>query len=101
MWNNHSIRRSRNQNVPFGQPSIMYSFPSLWNTRDYLCPVPAADIVACHSMVEFRSYQCCDPDVYRVCIDILAEDDIVPPNTIDEALRLYMHLRGRINVVDA
>ncbi len=83
VWNNHSIRRSRNAISPNGKPNIMFQFPGLWNTRNYICAVSQNDKDAFH---EFRSLVCCDPDVYEMCIGIMAEDNIVPPNCANEAV---------------
>lgn len=97
MWNNHTIRPSTNTNAPSGQPRRMFDHPSLWNTRDYLCPVSREDIDAYRDEVEVRTSICCDANVYDVCIDNMAENNLVPPITAVEAVVLYRHLRASID----
>lgn len=97
MWNNHTIRPSRNANAPSGQPRRMFDHPSLFNTRDYLCPVSREDINACRDQVEFRTSICCNANVYDVFIDIMAENSLLPPITADEAVVLYRRLRTSID----
>ncbi|KAF5901175.1 uncharacterized protein DAT39_009149 [Clarias magur] len=38
VWHAHTIRPSRNSNVPSGQPNVMYSLPELYETKDFLAP---------------------------------------------------------------
>ncbi|WAR24268.1 hypothetical protein MAR_037937 [Mya arenaria] len=101
MWNNHSIRRCRDSNVPCGQPNGMFNFPELWNTRDYTSFASREEVDACRGQVEFRSTVCCDPVVCDMCTYIMAADNCLPPNTFDEAERLYKHLRSKIVVAGA
>ena len=77
IWNNHTIRRSRNQNVPFGQPNQMFNYPCLWETRDFIQPDTQEDLDLCQQEVEFRSVIPCDPDIYDLCIDILRQEDMI------------------------
>ncbi|CAB1433775.1 unnamed protein product [Pleuronectes platessa] len=37
VWNAHTIRPSKNTNVPSGRPNVMYALPQLYGTRDFLC----------------------------------------------------------------
>lgn len=97
MWDNHTIRPSSNSNSPSGQPRQMFNHPSLWNTRDYLCPVSRTDIDARLAEVEPRSSICCHAYVYDICINIMRENNLVPPFNADEAVVLYRRLRANID----
>ncbi len=97
MWDNHTIRPSSNSNSPSGQPRQMFNHPSLWNSRDYLCPVSRVDIDACRAEVEPRSLICCDDNVYDMCINIMRGNNLVPPFNADEAVILYRRLRANID----
>ncbi|WAR13237.1 hypothetical protein MAR_027417 [Mya arenaria] len=98
MWNNHSIRRCRDSNVPCGQPNGMFNFPELWNIRDYMSFASREEVDACRGQVEFRSTVCCDPVVYDMCSYIMAADNCLPPNTFDEA-ELVQQRRDRQSVL--
>ena len=94
-WNAHTIRPSRNTNVPSGRPNIMYAIPQLYN-RDYLCPVQSEHLGVCKTECIFREPIPCDRDVYSLCNDIMVESHLHLPEDPYQAVNLYMHLRGVI-----
>ncbi|KAH3817751.1 hypothetical protein DPMN_119306 [Dreissena polymorpha] len=96
MWNGHSIRQSRNSNAPKGQPNRMFNYPELWGSRNFICDVHQDDINVARTQVTFRTPVCCDPDLYDILIGVMADDSLSYPNTSDEALALYRHLRRRV-----
>lgn len=97
MWNQHTIRPSRNGNSPSGRPEQMYYFPSLWGAQDQLFPVlDLDDINDCSEEAEFRSTVPCDPVIYDMCVNIMSRDNLEPATTITEATDLYLYLRQRL-----
>lgn len=96
IWNNHSIRRSRNTDSPSGSPNRLFQYPLLWNTRNYMRAVSQNDIGGLQDEVEARSLVCCDPDMYERCISIMSEDSKTPPTCCNEAIALYRHLRTKV-----
>lgn len=98
-WNNHSIRQSRNCNVPHGRPNMMYNFPSLYGGHDQLCPVSNDDFDQCLNDVEFRLLIPCDVDVYHVLLHIIQRDELPVATDTSERINLYLHLRQQINLL--
>lgn len=96
MWNNHHIRRSSNNMMPFGRPESMFFYPILWNAEDHKVAVSEADLAMCSTTAEFRSHVPCDQDVYDVCVAIMRENNLTPAQTCDEATDLYLYLRREI-----
>ncbi|CAL8290549.1 unnamed protein product, partial [Arctogadus glacialis] len=43
VWNTHTIRPSKNLNVPRGRPNVMFALPELYGTRDFLSPIEDGD----------------------------------------------------------
>ncbi|KAK0135212.1 hypothetical protein N1851_028967 [Merluccius polli] len=98
-WNAHTIRPSRNPNVPSGCPNIMYALPELYLVRDHLCPVQSEHLDVCRNECRFRKPIPCDKDVYSVCIDFMVELNLQLPGDPYQAVNLYMHLREAIKSV--
>ena len=96
MWNTHLIRPSKNINVPSGRPSVMYTFPELYGTRDFLKPIEDASLEICKSQCVFRRAIPCDSDLYELCCIFMAELHLTVPTDPFEAVNLYMQLREAI-----
>ncbi|XP_054641995.1 uncharacterized protein LOC129187166 [Dunckerocampus dactyliophorus] len=92
VWNTHTIRPSKNINVPSGRPNVMHTLPQLYGTRDFLSPVDDA-VQLCKDECVFRLSIPCDPDVYKLCLIFMAESHLTPPADPYQAVSLYMHLR--------
>ena len=43
VWKTHTIRPSKNLNVPSGRPNVMFALPELYGTRDFLSPIEDYD----------------------------------------------------------
>lgn len=93
MWINHYIRRSGNPHVPHGQQNIMHAVSSILNSRDYTCQLNAEDMRACRENATFKSVIPCNKDIYDLCIILMRESSIMPPNDATSVSTLYMHLR--------
>lgn len=93
VWNAHTIRPSRNRNVPSGLPSVMYTLPELYGTRDFLSPVENEHVQHCKNECVSRQTIPCDPDVYEPCNIFMAESHLTHPTDPYEAVNLCMHLR--------
>lgn len=73
IWNAHTIKPSKNVNVPSGRPNVMYALPELYRTTDLLAPVENENLQLCKNECIFRLTIPCDPDVYELCNMIMAE----------------------------
>ncbi|KAK1168043.1 hypothetical protein AOXY_G10881 [Acipenser oxyrinchus oxyrinchus] len=93
VWNSHVIRPSKNDKVPHGRPSVMYSVPELYDTQDYLCGITPHGVNACKEDCTFRSTFACDEDVFRLCTLIVAERNLDIANEAYKALDLYQELK--------
>ncbi|XP_035805796.1 uncharacterized protein LOC111571037 [Amphiprion ocellaris] len=96
VWNAHSIRPSKNLNVPSGRPNVMYALPELYGTRDFLSAVEDEHVHLCKRECTFRLTIPCDPDMFELCNIIITESHLTPPTDPYQALDLYMHLRDTI-----
>ncbi|XP_072223124.1 uncharacterized protein [Leuresthes tenuis] len=96
VWNAHTIRPSKNTNVPSGQPNVMYALPQLCGTRDFLSPVEDEHLQLCKDECVFRVPIPCDPDVYELCHIFMAESHLTLPTDPYQAVSLYLHLREAI-----
>lgn len=96
LWNCHRIRRSRNAVSPSGRPLILYSFPHLFGTANYLKAVSHPKIQACRDECLPRGPHPCDETVFDICCLAMSENYLHPPNTPEEATELYLFLRAYI-----
>ncbi|XP_074525951.1 uncharacterized protein LOC141790170 [Halichoeres trimaculatus] len=97
VWNAHIIRPSKNRNVPSGRPSVMYTLPELYRTRDFLSPVRDQDVQLCKNECIFRLTIPRDPDVYQLCSLLMTESHLTTSTDPYQAVNLYMHLREAIS----
>lgn len=93
VWNSHHIRRSRNPNVPYGRPDILFFMPELEKSQNYLYHVSADDIEVGFEAATVRPLVPCDQDVFQLCCFILHDRQWNFPNEISEMLVLYRNLR--------
>lgn len=96
VWDSHVIRPSKNDQVPSGRPNIMYLFPELYTTENYMSPVDAGDLQLCKTECTFRLSIPCDRDVYDICNTVMSEANIELPKDTYQAVDLYLNLRNEI-----
>ncbi|CAI5653177.1 unnamed protein product [Oreochromis niloticus] len=96
VWNTHSIRPSKNINIPSGRPNLMYTLPELYGTRDFLCPTEEEHVDLCKNECVFRLTKPCDPVVYELCNILMSESHLTPPTDPYQAVNLHMHIRDTI-----
>ena len=65
----------------------------LCTRADQLQSVQDSEIDSCSQGALFRSVIPCGEDVNGVCISIMGRDNMDPPKTFSEAIRLYLHLQ--------
>lgn len=96
VWDNHIIRPTTNQNVPFGRPIIMFSAPELYNVQDYKTLIENDQIRICKEEALFRKTVPCDQDIYDMCMLLMDENNMQYPTDAYKALDLYQELREAI-----
>ncbi|KAL3973486.1 ADP-sugar pyrophosphatase / 8-oxo-dGDP phosphatase / ADP-D-ribose pyrophosphorylase [Sarotherodon galilaeus] len=96
VWNTHSIRPSKNINIPSGRPNVMYTLPELYGTRDFLCPTEEEHVYLCKNECVFQLTKPCDQVVYELCNILMSQSHLTPPTDPYQAVNLYMHLRETI-----
>ncbi|KAL7376322.1 hypothetical protein ABVT39_005429 [Epinephelus coioides] len=79
VWNAYTIRLLKNINVPSGRPNVMYVFPELYRTRDFLSPVEGEHVQLCKNQCVFRRTIPCDPNLYELCNIFMAKSHLTPP----------------------
>ena len=93
IWNIHRIRPTRNQNVPSGKPCILYTMPELYNTYDYAIQVEPAIIEVCKDGCLFNQNKPSNGDMQQLLQVLMDENNLVPPNNVEEGFELYRTLR--------
>lgn len=77
---------------------MMYTLPQLFGAREHLKEVSRQKIQACQEECLQRGPYPCDPTVFDICVYCMAENDLKPPSTPEEAIELYMFLRAYIHM---
>uniref|UniRef100_T1JGB4 Uncharacterized protein n=1 Tax=Strigamia maritima TaxID=126957 RepID=T1JGB4_STRMM len=85
IWNSHTIRKTKNANSPSGRPLAMYMMPQVYNTKDYKCEVNIDEVDVCSEECIFRSTPC-DPIVYELAHNLMAEHNYTTPPDCTEAV---------------
>lgn len=94
-WNCHRIRPTHNPRAPSGRPSIMFDVPSLYGVQTFLHPVDQTKLSICREDCTFKDYPC-DVDVFQLCVQLMAEHNLVMTNDVYEITDLYLRLRQLI-----
>ena len=74
----------------------MYHVPSLYNSRNWIIPVPDMEVQACRDECVFRSVCPFDDDVLQLCNLLMNENNWNVPNSVLECAELYLKLREHI-----
>ena len=99
VWNNHVIRRSRNDIVCYGRSEVMYCIPSLYDTEDFrqaLSDEQWTDLDMCEAACQERNTVPCAYVIYKLCIITMCEELYEWPNNDRESAELYILFRERI-----
>ncbi|KAA0721248.1 hypothetical protein E1301_Tti018145 [Triplophysa tibetana] len=94
-WNCHRIRPTHNPRAPSGQPSIMFDVPSLYGVQNFLYPVDQTKLSICREDCIFKDYPC-DEDVFQLCVELMAEHNLVMTNDVYEITDFYLRLRQQM-----
>ncbi|CAL9692552.1 unnamed protein product [Knipowitschia caucasica] len=98
LWNTHTIRRSRNAVSPPGKPIVMYRLPQLFGCTDHLKQVGNEQIELCREECLPRGPHPCDETVFEISCLAMAENNLHPPTSSEEAIELYLFLRDCIQM---
>ncbi|KAI7789952.1 hypothetical protein IRJ41_006707 [Triplophysa rosa] len=90
-WNCHRIRPTHNPRAPSGRPSIMFDVPSLYGVQNFLYPVDQTKLSICREDCIFKDYPC-DEDVFQLCVELMAEHNLVMTNDVYEITDFYLRL---------
>jgi hypothetical protein len=96
MWNNHYIRKTHNDCIDYGYPSLMYEVPETYGAEDCLVDVDSDKLEVCVESdlcVGKPQCPCQDNDLFELFLDEMATNNLNVPNNVDEALVLYNALR--------
>ena len=97
MWNDHYIRKTTNEQAFYGRPSLMFESPQLYNTRSYLCEIDRDVIDACKESdlcTLKKECPCQDESVFDLCVELMEEKNLDPPQSASDSLELYLSLRA-------
>lgn len=97
-WNNHRIRKTKNQNMPNGRPTTLYHMPQQFGGRESLCPCAAVDINACFTRfnVELDDE---DAECFELYKMILEENGWQKPSKSLDMIDFYSMLRQEVRDV--
>jgi len=74
----------------------MYTNPELFDRSDYLQQVSDNDVQFCMQQCTMRSSIPCDGDVFDICCEVMAEEGVSGPKTVQEAVDVYLLLRNKV-----
>ena len=74
----------------------MYTTPELFNTNDFLCPADDVKIQLCEPECKKKSGIPCDEAVFDTCVMLMLENNWNFPLDANDAIELYLRLRGEI-----
>ena len=66
-WNGHRIRKAKNQRTPNGRPLVLYNFPELCGTEDFLWEVEEIKVDLCKEQCIEKSEVLCDEELLELC----------------------------------
>ncbi|KAJ8041855.1 hypothetical protein HOLleu_12777 [Holothuria leucospilota] len=69
----------------------MYHIPELYETIDYLCPVPRNEVEFCREEETIAITYTCDQDLFELCCLIIEENNIPVPGDLYHATGLYLN----------
>lgn len=88
----HRICPCRKTVSPDGRLVMMYTLPQLFGVREYLKEVSQQKIEAGREECLQRGPYPCDDTVFDICCLAMAENNLHPPTSPEEAIELYMFL---------
>ncbi len=94
-WNSHTIRPTKNRNVPNGRPMMMYSLPEFFGAANHIYEVrnDQLDISEGECIME---HTMCDETVLELCNLILSRHSISKPQSASDLTELYLYLRDEL-----
>ena len=96
VWNTHTIRHSKNQNVPCGKPCVMYAMPTIYGTQSYDVDVDSDAVSACRVECLFDQTSPLDHDLHELFQILIEENNLVMSMDPDEAVDIYLTIRHLI-----
>ncbi|XP_053389548.1 uncharacterized protein LOC128552527 [Mercenaria mercenaria] len=99
LWNLHPIRRTKNDQLAYGRPVMMFTSPEEYGVYDYIRPVPCHYLQECKEECTFKDNVFCDVDVNEMCILLMQEHGWQKANDAISGRELYERLRRRLQTV--
>lgn len=72
---------------------MLYDSPEIYNAQDQLMAVNVDDVEVCMGECTFVSDIPCDQDFFNLCVELMQDNNLDPPSTVQEASDLYHVLR--------
>lgn len=98
-WNAHAVRTCRQSMCPAGRPEVLYNFPAIYGSLNYLTMVEARHIENCGEECLFLNCLCTDKDVFDLCEIFVAQKALLKSTDVFDAVNLYITLRNEILAV--
>ena len=99
LWNTHHLRKSRNRDSPHGKPEVIYHFPEMYGSRNYLRCVNAGDLrTLSQSLVQ--DVPDCTASAVELFTGLVEEGGLQMPRSVVEADDLFVHLLDAVNRID-
>ena len=82
----------KNQRTPIGRPLVLYNFPELCGTEDFLWEVEEIKVDLCKEQCIEKSEVLCDEELLELCHLVMEEHGWNNPADAQEAIELYILL---------
>ena len=91
LWNTHYIRKTRNENVPYGRPDVIYYLPEMFGGQECLLPVNENEVRFLADLLTI-DVPTCNEDYAEIFEMIMADGNKHMPRTLDEADELLVYI---------
>ena len=90
LWNNHSIRKSKNSECPPGKPNVLFFSPEIQNSSSYGMPLSDNDYqIAKHFVIEPTLFGCTD-EVAELVTIVAKDNNIDKIENVSVAKHLFL-----------
>lgn len=94
VWNHHHIRKTHNEVLNYGRPSLMYEIPESYGSTNCIVHTEKVVIDVCKEspFCKPKGTFPCSQEMFQFCITDMQSRNLSAPHNPEEALDLYLEL---------